>query len=103
MTKRTTAQWQALFSNHYTSGLTAAVFCRQHKLCPKYFSLRKRQLQWGPPKAVPAAQTPSAFVPAKAIATRPQYIKLTWQSVQLSLPGNVPVQWLAQLVKALAP
>lgn len=102
MTKRTPAQWQALFFNHQSSGLTSAAFCRQHKLCPKYFSLRKRQLQWMPPKALPSAQIPSAFVPAKVTVTSPQSIELTWQSVQLSLPSNVAPQWLAQLIKTLA-
>ena len=102
MNKRTIAQWQTLFSNHHTSGLTAAAFCRQHKLCPKYFSLRKKQRQWTPPKTVSTTPTSSAFVPAKVTVIPPQTIELTWQSVQLSLFVNVAPQWLAQLIKALA-
>ena len=44
MIKRSEAQWQALFQHHKASGLSAAEFCRQQSLCPKHFSLRKKQL-----------------------------------------------------------
>jgi len=44
MIKRSEAQWQALFQQHKVSGLSAAEFCRQQSLCPKHFSLRKKQL-----------------------------------------------------------
>ncbi len=44
MIKRSEAQWQELFQQHKASGLSAAEFCRQQLLCPKHFSLRKKQL-----------------------------------------------------------
>lgn len=44
MKKRSNEQWQEFFSQHDTSGLSAAAFCQQHDLCPKYFSLRRKQL-----------------------------------------------------------
>ena len=44
--RRSAAQWRALFAAHDGSGLTAAAFCREHALCPKYFSLRRRQFDW---------------------------------------------------------
>ena len=44
MKKRTRDQWQELFTQHNTSGVSAAEFCKQHNLCPKYFSLRRKQL-----------------------------------------------------------
>ncbi len=102
MTKRTRAEWLSLFAKHQTSDMTAAAFCRQHQLCPKYFSLRKKQLQWIPSEAAQCAQPPPAFVPARVAVPRAHPIELTWQSAQLSLPGNVPPQWVAQLMKALA-
>ena len=46
MIRRTQSQWRALFEAQTSSGLSAAVFCRQQSLCPKYFSIRKRQLGW---------------------------------------------------------
>ena len=44
--RRSAARWRALFAAHDVSGLSAAAFCREHALCPKYFSLRRRQLGW---------------------------------------------------------
>jgi hypothetical protein len=44
MKKRTHDQWQELFALHDTSGVSAAEFCKQNNLCPKYFSLRRKQL-----------------------------------------------------------
>lgn len=44
MIKGSEVQWRELFQQHDSSGMRAAAFCRQHSLCPKYFSLRKKQL-----------------------------------------------------------
>lgn len=43
---RSKEQWQQLFAEHATSGLSVRQFCRHKKLCSKYFSLRKKQLGW---------------------------------------------------------
>jgi len=51
MIKRSRAEWQALFAKHDASELSSAEFCREHSLCPKYFSLRKRQLGWSGDRA----------------------------------------------------
>lgn len=51
MTRRTPEQWRILFAEHQASGLTQAQFCQQQGLCPKYFSLRRRQLSRLPDKA----------------------------------------------------
>ncbi len=40
MRARSEEQWRELFAQHDTSGVSAAEFCKQHDLCPKYFSLR---------------------------------------------------------------
>jgi len=44
MKKRSEEQWRELFEQQETSGVSAAVFCKQNDLCPKYFSLRRKQL-----------------------------------------------------------
>ncbi len=44
MTKRTETQWRTLFAKFDKSRQTAATFCRENKLCSKYFSLRRKQL-----------------------------------------------------------
>lgn len=43
MKRRTQEEWRALFQAQTESGLTAAAFCREQGVCPKYFSLRRRQ------------------------------------------------------------
>ncbi|MCU7893411.1 MAG: IS66 family insertion sequence element accessory protein TnpB [Candidatus Thiodiazotropha sp. (ex Ustalcina ferruginea)] len=102
MAKGTQAEWMTLFSQQHTSGLSAAAFCRQHKLCPKYFSLRKKQLQWRFPKSgvVRRAAVP-VFIPARVTQPTLQPLQLRWQSVELTLPTGLPAQWLSQLMKAL--
>jgi hypothetical protein len=46
MIVRSIEQWQALSKQHDESGLKASEFCRKNKLCPRYFSKRKRDLGW---------------------------------------------------------
>jgi len=38
---RSQEQWEALFQQHEDSGMNATAFCKDNKLCPKYFSKRK--------------------------------------------------------------
>lgn len=101
MIKRSPAQWQALFSQQHRSGLSAAAFCRQHKLCPKYFSLRKKQLHWQPADHDNNAKPPATWLPVRSSGPSTASIQIRWQSVQLSLPANVPSRWLAELIKGL--
>jgi hypothetical protein len=44
MKRRTQAEWLSLFESHKNSGLSAAAFCKEQNVCPRYFSLRKKQL-----------------------------------------------------------
>jgi hypothetical protein len=44
MKRRSIEQWRELFAQQDTSGVSAAEFCKQNDLCPKYFSLRRKQL-----------------------------------------------------------
>lgn len=57
MVRRSAVEWWALFEAQARSGMTAAEFCREHGVCPKYFSLRKKALGRGN-----AVATPSPFV-----------------------------------------
>ncbi|MDP5211118.1 IS66 family insertion sequence element accessory protein TnpB [Microbulbifer sp. 2205BS26-8] len=102
MSKRSRAEWLALFSQHHTSNLTAAAFCRQHKLCPKYFSLRKKQLQWTPPSVATESSQP-AFVSARVLpATHAHIFTLRWQGIELTFPCGISPEWMAELVRELA-
>ena len=101
MKRRTQEQWHALFQAQVTSGLTAAAFCHEQGVCPKYFSLRRRQLLGGsPPKAARIAR--SVFVPVAI--PRSEALALEVQvgaTLQLRLPTSVSPQWLADVLRAL--
>jgi len=45
MNKRSPTEWHTLFEEHIASGLSTAAFCQKQGLCPKYFSLRRKQLR----------------------------------------------------------
>lgn len=95
MKKRTVEEWQTLFAEHTESGLSAAAFCRERGLCPKYFSLRRRQLgDREPSKSKPA------FVPA-SILSLPVELAVQIQlsdDLQLRIPAAVSPHWLATLL-----
>jgi len=42
--RRSKEDWQELILRQANSRLSAQQFCRNHGVCPKYFSLRKKQL-----------------------------------------------------------
>lgn len=99
MPKRTVDQWRKLFDTHHQSGLSAAAFCREQNLCPKYFSLRKNQLGWREESGI-EAPAPAQFIKA-VVSSQPTTLELYWHEARLTLPGTVEPQWLGTLLKAL--
>lgn len=100
MIKRTPDEWHALFAAHDESGLSAAAFCREHRLCPKYFSLRRRQLSEGhtsPTTSKGAFAPVSMATPANGVMIE---IHLA-SDVQLHVPLAVSPQWLGALLQQL--
>ena len=97
MTRRTKAQWEALIEAHAQSGLTASSFCREHKINPKYFSLRRRQC------ADEKEQSSGRFIAVSvAEVSQGERIQLRDPSGALvELPGSISPQWLAQLLRSL--
>ena len=99
MTTRTRAQWQALFQHHQKSGLSSSEFCKQNNLCPKYFSLRKKQLGFpdAPPFVALQIEAPTPVIqkqnPALTFALGPCHLHFE------TLP---PVEWLSAFLKASA-
>ena len=99
MKKRTTDEWQALFAEHDESGLSAAAFCRGHGLCPKYFSLRRRQLGDGSTSS-PTAKgvfAPVSMAPVSGVTIEIQL----GGDVQLHIPLAVSPLWLGTLLQQL--
>ena len=99
MNKRTTEQWQALFAEQADSGLSAAAFCKARKLCPKYFSLRRRQLSVEADIAKKTARFIQAK-PSKALVTVSP-IRLRYGQVELFF-NQADVHIIASVAKALA-
>ncbi len=97
MKRRTSEQWQVLFAEHEHSGLTAAAFCRERGLCPKYFSLRRRQLDAREVKKA------SVFVPiTTSSVSSAALIEIQLGSdVQLRVPTAVSARWLGELLHQL--
>ena len=97
MVRRTKAQWQALIKAHAESGKTAAVFCRERGVNPKYFSLRRRQLSETP------EQRGSSF--ATVLLERSGHgekiIVCYTGGATIELPLGIEPRWLAQLLQAL--
>lgn len=65
MVIRSREEWLELFAEHAGSGMTAQAFCGARGLCPKHFSLRRKQLGW--PRR---DDTTSAFVRVEKAAPR---------------------------------
>ncbi len=102
MIKRTAAEWQTLFNEHKQSGQSAAVFCRERGLCPRYFSKRRQQLLKSDP--APRSSQP-AFVPVTvAKPMDPVRIELELgEGHRLTLPASISPAWLADLIHHLNP
>ncbi|RDH42209.1 IS66 family insertion sequence element accessory protein TnpA [Zooshikella ganghwensis] len=96
MKKRTAEEWQSLLDQQAASGLSAAAFCREHKLCPKYFSLRKRQLRHSP-------SPQQGFIQAHVMASSDDdVLSIRYGKTELRLNPGVSPTWLAALLKQLA-
>lgn len=102
MKRRTEAQWRALFAEQASSGMTAAAFCRERGLCPKYFGLRRKQLL-GAEGAEAAKVATSSFVPVTVAGSfAPSMIEVhCGDALRLHLPVSVSPRWLAELVQQL--
>jgi hypothetical protein len=95
MAKRSKAEWGVLFEAQAHSGLSAAAFCREQGLCPKYFGRRRRELS-----SVVVKPTP-AFVAVKLPAAGGEGIELRRGEWRCRLPASLPAAYVAALLKAL--
>ena len=97
MNKRTPEQWQTLFAAQKASGLSQAQFCKREGLCPKYFSLRRRQL---------AQETISTKVSSPLITVQPPVssrgsVSLHYKGIDIRFADPNP-SLIAAVVKQLA-
>jgi hypothetical protein len=94
MKKRTRPEWLALFESHKQSGLSAAAFCQQNDVCPRYFSLRKKQLLENPSPLI-KIQKPVTIRPAELTT-----IRLQIGDIQIHLQAASP-DYVASLLQKL--
>ena len=101
MKRRSRDEWHALFQAQQASGQNMAVFSQAHGVCPKYFSLRRRQLLGD--AVLSKATAISAFVPVavqRPVEAMALEVRLS-STLQLRMPTSVSPQWLAALLHAL--
>lgn len=102
MIRRSPTQWHELFREQEASGLNAAAFCREHGVCPKYFSLRRRQLSSGAASDDTTATMP-AFAPVtvRRSAEAPA-LEVRWgATLSLRVPIAVSPRWLIEVLHGL--
>ena len=98
MNKRTPEQWHQLFATWKASGLSQARFCKEHQLCPKYFSLRRRQLT---DRAMPA-KVPTGLVKVQPpVASSIPAVSLQYQGMEIRF-YQADADTIANIVKQLA-
>ena len=102
---RSESQWRSLIELHHASELSLRDFCLHHSLDAKYFSKKRIQLGYQPTvRRGHHASVNSKFATvnvAKAMPlNRPLLLKLN--AVELSIPGEVSVQWLSSLLRSLS-
>lgn len=97
MKKRTETQWRALFAEHDEGNLSASAFCKAKGLCPKYFSLRRKQLL-----GANDSKVVSAFVAVKPkrSVTELGDVRLRVDAAELHFTSAAP-SFIAAVVKQL--
>ncbi len=99
MTKRAPEQWHALFAAQQASGLNQAQFCKQQGLCPKHFSLRRRQLLEDNQEAPPTHQW--ITVQPMAEHSPEAQISMNYQGAELHF-SSADAVFIAHVIKQLA-
>lgn len=98
MKRRSKTQWQELFAEHESSGMTATAFCDERGLCPKYFGKRRKQLLNDA-----GIKATSSFVPV-TLNRESAGLMLKLQRGDawvLHIPVSVSPAWLAALLQPL--
>lgn len=102
MKRRSKEDWQALILRQTESGLSAQQFCRNHDVCPKYFSIRKKQLDLRQSAFVPVLHSKRANPEITAPALKSASLVLRHGGCCLHFESMPDSTWLAQLVRELA-
>jgi len=90
MSRRTQKEWRDLIAQQQSSGVSAAQFCRERSINPKYFSTRKKQLASSTNSFV---QIAPSMVP-NAIGTAPVKLRI----IELDVPRDALLESLSVLL-----
>ena len=93
--RRTASEWDAIFEEFESSGLSAAAFCRRKKLPKSTFTKRR---QAGGRKRVTRRVKPARFVELTAGRAAPSSAREIVAGVhtfELELPGGAVLRWKA--------
>jgi CDP-glycerol glycerophosphotransferase (TagB/SpsB family) len=102
MKRRSQEEWQVLILRQTESGLSAQQFCRDNDICPKYFSLRKKQLGLRQSAFVPVLQSKQVNPKTPVAAIKFASFILRHGACCLHFEEIPDSTWLAQLVRELA-
>ena len=103
MILRSEQEWLGLFKKHEQSGLSAAEFCREEKLCARYFSKRKRQLAWSSKrevKVVKPKRINNDFIKVSISKAKTNFC-LEYGDLRLNWSELPPSGWLSDFIKTL--
>jgi hypothetical protein len=101
-TRRSQAAWLSLIQQQIESGMTAAEFCREHRLDEKYFSKRKRASHNAGDASVPANRFIQVHTAQPIRAASAATLVLHYRNTQLHIPASTDPQVLAQLMLLLS-
>ena len=95
MNRRTKSDWQALFTEHEQSGITATAFCLERNLNPKNFSLRRKQLQNKEVDKEKSLFTPIAMPAVNTHAMIELHLN---DDIKLTLSQSISPAWLVDFI-----
>ena len=102
MKRRRKEEWQELILRQAESGLSAQQFCRNHDVCPKYFSIRKKQLGLRQSAFMPVLHAKRANPETAAPALKSALRILRHGECCLHFEAMPDATWLAQLIRELS-
>jgi hypothetical protein len=100
--RRSKEDWQELIQRQADSGFSAQRFCHDNDVCPKYFSIRKKQLGLRQSAFVPVLQSRRIDSEVPTSALTPASLALQYGRCCLRFETMPDSAWLAHLVRALA-
>ena len=103
MILRSKQEWLELFKKHEISDLSAAKFCRDEKLCARYFSKRKQQLGWTIKNVIKThkKKKPTNGFIKVSVSKSNHSFSLEYKELRLNWNELPPSQWLSDFVKML--